>query len=85
MTNPTQLFTPSASRLHRRLLAVGLVAGASAIGTAGIASAQVPTVDAGQRTPVAAATAPVSPAALPVSWVGDATQQRRTTFVTVTL
>ncbi|WP_432511117.1 hypothetical protein [Kineococcus sp. SYSU DK001] len=66
-------------RLHRRLLAAGLVAG---ITTAGLAStAQAATVSTGTRQSVQVA--PVSPTALPATVEAGAT--RRTTQVTITL
>jgi len=72
--------------VHRRLLAGGLLAGFSVVAGAGAAAAAAPTtVDAGVRT-VAGAAAPISPAALPVTWRGDQELSGSgTRFVTLTL
>ncbi|WP_432530071.1 hypothetical protein [Kineococcus auxinigenes] len=77
-TNRTASRSPrrSSTALHRRMLAAGLIAGASSVGlavaTAGTASAAPPiaTVESGLRTPVAVPAVATSPAALPVELTG---------------
>lgn len=76
------------SPVPRRLLAGGLLAGFSVVAGAGVAAAAPATVDAGVRAVVGASAgtvAPVSPAALPVTWAGEGASGSGTRFVTVTL